>query len=154
MRLLTQYTISTKDIQFMFNKLKELASGAVVKNVVDKVTPLITEQLEKVKSLRPEQLFDDTAFHQYVTKPTWLVVTASLGGLNKLYPPFEEKFSGMMMHIRNEIVQINDGKITFADGFRSKLPQIMMDGLKNGPTSQVPRLDADAIVTEPIDPTN
>lgn len=114
----------------MFGKLKELAGNAAVKSVADQIMPLIAEQLEKFKSLSPESINDDVVFDSVITQPLWLLVSSSAGGVTSLYPPLKEKFSGMMRHVRHELVVVKDGKIELVDGFKARLPGVMLDGLK------------------------
>lgn len=114
----------------MFGKLKNLASGSAVQNIIDQVTPLMAEQLEKVKTLSPEKINDNEFFGKMISQPAWLLVSASLGGITKLYPPLEQKFSGMMLHLRDELVEVKEGSVTLVEGFHAKLPQVMMEGLK------------------------
>ncbi len=113
----------------MFGKLKDMAGNAMVQRAVDQITPIMHEQMEKIKSFKTEQLYDNEFFDNMVAKPAWTAISASLGGLTKLYPPLEQKFSGIMRHVRDELVLANDGQITLVEDFQGKLPGVLMEGL-------------------------
>jgi hypothetical protein len=114
----------------MLGKLKALAGNAMVQNVIDKVTPIMQEQLEKIKSLSPDKMNDNDFFDSTISKPAWLAISASLGGLTNFYPALETKFPQLMRHLRDELVVVNDNTIALVDDFKAKLPQAVMNGLQ------------------------
>lgn len=114
----------------MFGKIKDMASNSMIQKVVDQVSPLINEHIEKIKSLKSEQIYDNPFFDSMVSKPAWLAVSASLGGMTKLYPTLEQKFTLIMRHIRDELVRVNEGTVTLVENFQSKLPTVILEGLK------------------------
>lgn len=115
----------------MLGKLKEMAGNSAVQKIVDQVTPLLNEQLEKIKTLSPEKINDNEFFDKAISKPAWLAIMASLGGLTKLYPPLEAKFPLMMRHLRDELVVVDGASIALVEGFQAKLPKVIMDGLRS-----------------------
>ncbi len=114
----------------MFGKLKDLAGKAGVQSVVDKMTPLMMEELEKIKSIGPDKINDDAFFKTMISNPAWMLVSSTLGGIDKLYPPLEQKFGGMMLHMRNELVVATATSVSLVEGFQAKLPDVMLEGLK------------------------
>lgn len=114
----------------MLNKLKNLAGGNAVNSVVEKICPSLSEQLNKVTELKPEQVKDDATFTSMVVKPALTLISASSGGVTKLIPNFNDKVSKALFNVRDELIEVNDGKVSLVDGFQAKLPTALLDGLK------------------------
>lgn len=114
----------------MLSKLKNMAGNAAVQKVVDKIAPGMNTHINQMKELSPGQLKDEEFFEGKIIKPAWLAVSASTSGLTKLYPPLAGKFSGMMKHLRDELFVIEGDKVALTEGFQSKLPTAILEGLK------------------------
>ena len=64
--------------------------------------------------------------------PALTAVALASSGITKLIPGFDKRFTAAMLHTRNELVTICPGtsKVGLADDYRQRLPQVLLDGLK------------------------
>ena len=114
----------------MFDKMKKMASGGALDKVVGMLSPELQGTLESIKQYNVTDLQDDEKFGGLVSKPALMTFTASAGGVTKLIPGFDDKFMRMMLHLRNELVDLSGDIPKLQDGFQEKLPTVLMDGLK------------------------
>jgi hypothetical protein len=114
----------------MLGKLKSLAGNGLVQKAVDTMAPSLSEHLEKVKSLDPAIIHDDEQFTSKVINPAYLAVSASTSGVASLVPKFKEKFHAAFLHLRDEIIHVEDGKVSLAEGYQSKIGPALLEGLK------------------------
>lgn len=114
----------------MLGKLKKMASSGAVDQIVGKISPDLQKQLQAITSFNVSDLQDDDHFGQLVSQPALLSITASSGGITKMIPGFEEKFMGMMLHLRNELVDLSGEMPKLQEGFQEKLPTVLLEGLK------------------------
>jgi hypothetical protein len=117
----------------LFNKLKDGVSKSVgegaAKRAVEKASPVLQEELGKALKLGAKTIQDDEKYKKMVVKPALLSLAASSGGVTKLIPGFDEKFTKAMLQARDELLVFNGDEVTLADGFEKKLPGIIEDSL-------------------------
>lgn len=114
----------------MFGKLKNIAVNNMIQGAIEKITPIMNEHIERIKSLNPEQIYDDQTYDTLISKPAWTAISAKLGGLTQLYPAMDDKFILVMRHVRDEIVTVDQGRVDFIDDYQTKLSSVFMDGLQ------------------------
>ena len=117
----------------LFNKLKDGVSKSmgegVAKRAVEKASLVLQEELGKALKLGAKTIQDDEKYKKMVVKPALLSLAASSGGVTKLIPGFDEKFTKAMLQARDELLVFNGDEVTLADGFEKKLPGIIEDSL-------------------------
>jgi hypothetical protein len=114
----------------MFGKLKEAVAGGAASKMVEKVSPQLAEQLKKVESLSPEMVQDDTQYQSTFVKPCITAISAATSGIAKIIPGFEAKMTAILMRLRDDIIEITDGKVKLVDGYQGKLAPAIISGLK------------------------
>lgn len=114
----------------MFGKLKEASGGAAMQRAVDAISPKLMEQTEKLKELDPAIVSDDESFTEKFSKPALLGVAAATGGVSALIPRFDDRFNAAMLHMRDELLVLDGGRVEFVEGFKERLPDVMLAGLK------------------------
>ena len=98
----------------MFDKLKNAVGDSAVKGAVEKFTQVLDQKLAEIASLAPADIKDDARYKTYVVAPALIAVNASSGGATHLIPDFENRFAKAMLHVRNELVVINETNKTIA----------------------------------------
>lgn len=114
----------------MLGKLKQMAGNGAAQKAVDKIAPSLNEHIEKIKSLDPEKVHDDAFFTETIIAPAQLAVASASGGVTSMIPGFKDKFANALLNLRNEIVQVADGKVTLVDDYQSKIAPALLAGLK------------------------
>ncbi len=114
----------------MFDKLKSWAGDAALQTIINKAVPMVSEQIEKITALDPEKIFNDEFFDTYVTQPAWFALSSYSTAIMEFYPTLEEKFPDVMRHLRDQLVIVRDNKIQLVEDFQSKIPAVLMEGLK------------------------
>jgi len=114
----------------MLGKLKGMASSGALDKVVGLLSPEMQQSLELIKQFNVSDMQDDDKYGALVSKPALVAFTASAGGVTKLIPGFDAKFMRMMLHLRNELIDLSGDFPQLQDGFQAKLPTVLMDGLK------------------------
>jgi hypothetical protein len=114
----------------MLGKLKDMASSGALDKVVGLLGPEMQQTLESIKQYNVSDLQDDEKYGVLVSKPALLTFTASAGGMTKMIPGFDDKFMRMMLHLRNELIDLSGDFPALQDGFQEKLPTALLDGLK------------------------
>ena len=114
----------------MLGKLKKMAAGGALDKIVGSLSPELQGTLQNITKFNVADLQEDEKFHGLISKPALMSITASSGGVTKLIPGFESKFMNMMLHLRNELVDLSGDTPKLQDGFQEKLPTVLMDGLK------------------------
>ena len=112
-----------------FGKLGNLASGAITQKVADQLTPVLTEQIQKLPAFGASKLKDEEFFGNYVVKPCWLAVEAATSGLTKLYPPLQQKFGALMRHLRDELLIFEGESVSLVDDLPHRVPAAILSGL-------------------------
>ena len=114
----------------MFGKLKDnLGSGAIDK-AVNKFAPSLSVHMNKIKELKPTDVLDNVKFNSMVISPMLLSISASSGGVTKLIPKFDQRFQSAMLHVRDELILIEDDKIKLAENSQTRLPTVLVEGFK------------------------
>ena len=86
--------------------------------------------MDDIKSLKPTDILDDVKFSTMVISPMLLSFSASSGGATKLIPKFDERFRAAMLHVRNELVLVENDKVKLAENSQSLLPKTLIEGFK------------------------
>ena len=114
----------------MLGKLKNMAANGALDKVVGAISPELQQTLQNLTKYKVSDLQDDDQYHNLVIAPALLSVTASAGGTTKLIPGFNDKFKGMMLHLRNELVDLSGDLPKLQNDFQAKLPTVLLEGLK------------------------
>jgi len=113
-----------------FGKLTNLATGPMVKKVADQIAPVLEEQLKTLPALGASKLRDEEFFKQFAVTPAWLAVESATSGLTKLYPPIEEKFGALMVHLRDELLIFDADTVTIVEDVKEKIVPAVIAGLQ------------------------
>lgn len=114
----------------MFGKLKEMAGNGALEKVLSAAEPVVTEHLAKVQALGSEIVGDDAKFTSQVVNPAYLAVVAASQGAAKLVPQLEERFTCIMLSLRDELVVIEGPTARLIENFRAQLPAALSKSLK------------------------
>ena len=107
----------------------------MIKNMIEgKIQSAIDEKkalFEEIKAMKPSDIQDDEIYSKLITNPIWEGVKAQTGGLltlackipavQKKVNVFQTKFSGGMFKVRDDLIVIENEKVSFVDDFQQKL---------------------------------
>lgn len=113
----------------MFGKLKDLASAGVVEKAVVALEPIVHEHLGKIQALGIATVRDDTSYASHVVKPAYLAVAAAVSGATKLIPQFEERFSGIMHALRDELLVFDSDSVRLVEDYQLRLRALLTSKL-------------------------
>ena len=114
----------------MFGKLKEMAGTATLDKTIASLEPLISEQLTKLQALGADVIQDDPRYSKFVVEPAYLAVVAASNGMTKLIPEFKERFSRLMLKVRDELVVVEGSAVRVVEDLKAKLPRVLSESLK------------------------
>jgi len=116
----------------MFDKFKSAVADNAIRSAIEKYSPRIAEKLPEITALEPIDVRDDARFHTSTIAPALAKVVAASGGATKLIPDFEQRFSRAMLHLRNQLVVIDEpkGKVSLIPGYRDRVSQVLIEGFK------------------------
>lgn len=115
----------------MLGKLKEMASSATADKAIASLEPFVSEQLIKLQSIGAEIVRDNTRYAQHIIEPAYLTVTAASHGVTKLIPEFKERFSQLMLRVRDELLIVEDNAVRLVEDFKARLPSLLAESLKS-----------------------
>lgn len=107
-----------------------MAGSAGLDKAIASLEPIISEQLAKLQSLGADVIQDDPRYGKFVVDPAYLAVLSASNGATKLIPQFKERFTRLMVNVRNELVVIEGGTVRIVEDFKAKLPKVLADSLK------------------------
>lgn len=113
----------------MFGKLKDLASAGVMDKAVVAFEPIVREHLAKVETLGVATVRDDVSYAAHVVKPAYLAVVAAVSGATKLIPQFEERFSGIMHALRDELLVFENDSVRLVQDYQPRLRTLLSSKL-------------------------
>jgi len=121
----------------MFNKLKGgidavkgAMDGGMMAQVINTITPHVQPHLDKVLDMNADAVQNDDEFKSTIVSPALVAVSAASSGSTSLIPRFEERFNIAMLHIRDELVVCEDGKVSLANDSQSRLPSVLEESFK------------------------
>lgn len=112
------------------NKIGGGAVDKVIDKAIDKFAPALTEHLDKIKSLKPSEINDDAKFETLIIKPMLLSISGASGGVTKLIPKFDSRFTAAMFHVREELIVVDGEKVILVEDGQSRLPKVLVEGFK------------------------
>lgn len=115
----------------MLGKLKSMASGGAIDQIVKKVAPQLQTHLNKIKNFDVSDLQDNSQYDRLVSRPALMSVNASSSGITKLIPGFETKFLRMMVNLRDELVDLTGSKPQLKDGYQDKIKSVVVKSFKS-----------------------
>lgn len=115
----------------MFSGLKEKLGATAIETAVNKFSPMLTEQMAKITSLKASDVNDDENFESVIVSPILMAINAASIGTTKLIPNFDDRFKSAMYHIRNELVETDGDSVRFIEGSKERLPQILLESMKS-----------------------
>jgi hypothetical protein len=115
----------------MFGKLKDAAQNGAVQKLLELVAPELKDKLlDAMDKIDPSMIKHDESFEEKVINPIKLSILAASSGATKLIPQFDAKFRVAMLHLRDELIEVSDTKISLAEGFDKKLPDVLKSGFE------------------------
>ena len=115
----------------MFGKLKDLASAGVMEKAAVALEPIVREHLAKVQALGVASVRDDASYVAHVVKPAYLAVLAAVSGATKLIPQFEERFSGIMHALRDELLVFENDSVRLVEDYQPRLRALLASKLSS-----------------------
>ena len=114
----------------MFASLREKIGSGAMDTAINAITPILSEQMEKITGLKPSDINDDDKFDSVVISPLLLSIKAASSGVTGLIPNFNERFKGAMYHLRKELIVIEGDKVSLVENAQENLPGILLESLK------------------------
>jgi hypothetical protein len=114
----------------MLGKLKGMVANSPVEKVSNVISIHLQDKLTEITKFNVTDLQDDDKYSTIICKPTLTAINASSGGLTKLIPGFKRKFEKMMIHLRNELIDLTGETPKLKDDFKKNLQSVLLAGLK------------------------
>ena len=116
----------------MFDKLKSSAGDAAIRKAIDKFAPTVNEKFAEITKLSCVDVKNDERFKKLVVTPALVMVSAASSGATSLIPNFDARFVVAMLHMRDELVVVDDTKnsVELAADYQKRLPDVLVAGFK------------------------
>ena len=116
----------------MLGKLKSMASSGLMDKAIDQLCPQLRPHLDKLQSFKGSELNCDETFSNKFVVPTQIALAAASGGITKMIPGFDKRFTGAMLHARNELCVIcpETDKVALASDTKDRLAGVLLEGFK------------------------
>jgi hypothetical protein len=114
----------------MLGKLKEMGGAAAAQQAIAKLEPLLHEHLSKLKTIGADVVQDDLRYAKFVVEPAYLALLSASSGVTKLIPEFKERFSRLMLRVRDDLVVIDGTTVTLVEDFQARLPKVLTESFK------------------------
>jgi hypothetical protein len=116
----------------MFEKFKNAVADNAIRSAIEKYSGRIAEKLPEITALKPHDVRDDSRFTAAVIAPALAKVVAASNGATRLVPDFDGRFSRAMLHLRNQLVVVDDsaGKVSLAPGYEARVSDVLIEGFK------------------------
>jgi hypothetical protein len=129
--------------KFMFEQLKskvaagkegalKIAGHGLSQSAVDALMPKVAPIFAMVCDLAPSVVADEAKYRSLIVEPAWIAASAMTGGLASAIPDLHQRFDFALIHARDEllVVDTTTERVTLVDGAMSRLPQVLLEGLK------------------------
>ncbi len=115
----------------MLGKLSAMANLMGAQKMIQQVSPILREHLQKMSTYKAQQIQDDAFFDETISTPAWQAIRAKLGGIIQLYPGLETKFFSVMRKLRSELLEVKaDGEVTLVADYETRLPQVALAAIQ------------------------
>ena len=119
----------------MFDALREKASKGALAVIEKDLEARCAENIELFRALKPSDVQDDAKFKMLVVDPLWLCIKLQSGGtlatLQKVVSiDVESRFRSGLFHVRDELIRVDDGKVSLDPNFQEKLAPTLMQALR------------------------
>ena len=110
---------------------KDKAGDGAMATAVEKISPALAPHIKKLQDMDVAVIINDESFKEKFINPTLVAIAAATSGASKMIPKFDNRFTGAMLHIRDEILNMDEEKntITLVDKYQDKLPDVLKEGL-------------------------
>jgi hypothetical protein len=118
----------------MFGKIAALAKDQAMKEFENDIKPVIDQNIEIFKSLKPSSVQDDSIYRKMIVEPLWTAIDASAGGSLLLVQKFcdvKTKFDKAMFDIRKDLIIVEGEKVSLVNGFQDKVTPTIINSFKN-----------------------
>lgn len=104
----------------------------MVDKAVEKICPELTPHIEKLKTFQANELACDETYTAKFVAPTLLAIAGATSGATKVIPGFEKRFTGAMLHVRDELCVIckQSNTVSLTQDSAQRFPQVLLDGFK------------------------
>lgn len=111
---------------------KDKAGEGMVEKAVEMLGPSLREHLDRIHQLDGATVKDDQSYKSKFVTPTLMALAVSSSGVTKMIPNFDGRFTGAMLHLRDELVCVCDtsGAVTLATDCQQRLPSVLKAGFK------------------------
>lgn len=113
----------------MFGKIAALAKDQAMQEFENDIKPVIDQNIEIFKSLKPSSVQDDSIYRKMIVEPLWTAIDASAGGSLLLVQKFcdvKTKFD-----IRKDLIIVEGEKVSLVNGFQDKVTPTIINSFKN-----------------------
>lgn len=116
----------------MFNKLKNAVGESALKSAIEKYSHRIAEKLPEIAALKAADVLDDARYRSIVVAPALAKVVAASNGATGLIPEFNERFARAMLHLRNELVTIDEvsQQVSLVPGYEARVSEVLLEGFR------------------------
>jgi hypothetical protein len=118
----------------MFGKLASLGKDQAMKKFESDIKPVIDQNIETFKSLKPSSVQDDSIYRKLLVGPLWTALDASAGGSLALVQKFYDvktKFDKAMFDVRKELIIVEGDKVSLVEGFQDKVVPTIINSIKS-----------------------
>lgn len=94
--------------------------------------PSLREHLDKIHQLDGAAVKDDESYKSKFVTPTLMALAVSSSGVTKMIPNFDGRFTGAMLHLRDELICVCNasGAVTLAADCHQRLPAVLKEGFR------------------------
>lgn len=111
---------------------KEKAGEGMMEKVVERLGSSLQEHLDRIHQLDGAAVKDDQIYKSKFVTPTLMALAVSSSGVTKMIPNFDGRFTGAMLHLRDELICVcnTSGAVTLAADRHQRLPSVLKEGFK------------------------
>lgn len=111
---------------------KDKAGEGMMEKVVEMLGPSIKEHLNRIHQLDGAAVKDDQTYKSKFVTPTLMALAVSSSGVTKMIPNFDGRFTGAMLHLRDELICVcnTSGAVKVAADCHQRLPSVLKEGFK------------------------
>jgi len=112
----------------MLKKLNPL--NKAIETAQEKIQTLLASTLGNLANSKVSDIKDDATYQTLIINPAYMALSGSLGGVDKFIPTIKEKFTAILMDVRDELVVIEGNSLSLQEDAQQRLPKIIQANLK------------------------
>lgn len=117
----------------MFGSLKDKAMEKAIEQLKKEIGPVVQEKIDLFQNLKPSDINDDGKYQAVIVSTLWQLAKAQSGGAIGIAQKFvdvEKKFRDGLFNVRNELVHVQDEKVSLDPEFSDKVVPVLIASMK------------------------